>query len=76
MKAGAAVVNLSRAIGVGAAAYGTKIMGMPCYLLQRLRSSVRACTSTKASGSSATLDLMLQRSATLDPTYRANTEPL
>eukprot|EP00972_Heterocapsa_arctica_P007512 1095752-Heterocapsa_arctica.AAC.1 len=44
--------------------------------LQKLRTMIRACTSTKASGASATLDLMLQTPLTLDPTFRATAEPL
>jgi len=75
-KAGASILNAARAIAVGAAAYSAKVVGMSDWNLRKLRTMVRACTSTRASGSSATLDLMLQRPLRLDPTFRANAEPL
>eukprot|EP00973_Karenia_brevis_P086010 11928944-Karenia_brevis.AAC.1 len=66
-KRGGNILGVNRALAVGAAAYGAKVVGMPCYILRRLRALVRAGTTTKARGSSATLDMMLQRPRRLDP---------
>ena len=75
-RAGGFAVNMARAIAVGAVTYGAKVNGVPNHILNHLRRMVRRCTSTRAGGSSATLDLMLQRSAKADPAYRANEAPL
>ena len=65
-----------RALTIGAARYGVNIMGLPDKLLADTRTKVRAGTSTKAGGSSLTLDLHIQRGSEVDPTYMANVEPI
>ena len=66
----------SRALAAGSARYGTKVVGLPDRLLAVTRTKVRTGTTTRAGGSSLTLDLHLQRGREVDPTYMANTEPI
>ena len=66
----------SRALAAGSARYGTKVVGLPDRLLAVTRTKVRTGTTTRAGGSSLTLDLQLQRGREVDPTYMANTEPI
>lgn len=69
------ILHAARSIAVGAAAYGAKVMGMPCFLLRKLRNLVRSATPTKSAGASATIDLKLQNAARkLDPAH--DLEPL
>ena len=75
-KGGGRILAACRAVAVGAARYGAKVIGLPDHLLTRTRRAVRAGTTTKAGGSSLTLDLHLQRGKEVDPTYAATTEPI
>ena len=75
-RGGGATLVACRAIAAGAARYGAKVMGLPDRLLGRTRRLVRTGTSSKAGGSSLTLDLSLQKCRRVDPAFMANAEPL
>ena len=75
-RGGGATLGACRAIAAGAARYGAKVMGLPDRLLGRTRRLVRTGTSSKAGGSSLTLDLSLQKCRRVDPAFMANVEPL
>ena len=65
-----------RAIAMGSAQYGAKVMGIPDVTLNKLRSLVRGGTRTVLQGGSATIDLMLQSPPLVHPACSAYSVPL
>ena len=59
-----------------AALYGARMNGVSDEALSKLRTMVRSATSTTAQGGSATVDLLLQKQTSIDPTLAGNTLPL
>ena len=58
---GVSYINIIRAQAMGSTRYGVATIGMPKVILDGVRRIVRATTSTKAKGGSATADLALQK---------------
>ena len=59
-----------------AALYGARVNGISNVALEKLRTIVRAATSTRAQGGSASIDLVLQKQRDIDPAFAGNTLPL
>ena len=75
-KGGPFLLNVMRMHIQSAALYGARVNGVNDKVLEKLRSTIRAATSTRAQGGSATMDLALQKQADIDPAYAGNTLPL
>ena len=66
---------MTRAFAMGAANYSTTVVGMPDFIVQQAVAQVRMGTSTVAKGSSASLDLLMQKSLHIHPLDRAIVAP-
>ena len=75
-KGGPFLLNVMRAHVQTAALYGARVNGINNGTLEKLRTIVRAASSTRAHGGSATMDLHLQKQKDIDPAYAGNTLPL
>ena len=73
---GVSYINVIRAQAMGSTRYGVATIGMPKVILDGVRRIIRATTSTKAKGGSATADLALQKAVDLDPAYTASAVPI
>ena len=69
-------LNLVRSHVHASALYGIRVNGMSDKILDEVRAMTRAASSTRASGGSNRIDLLLQGSRDIDPAFAANCAPL
>ena len=75
-KGGTFLLNVMKTHVQSAAMYGVRVNGITDKDLAKVKAMVRAATSTRAAGGSATIDLLLQRPKDADPIFAACTLPL
>ena len=75
-KGGLMLLNIMRMHVQSFALYGIRVNGISDTALEKVRTMVRAATSTRASGGSATVVFLLQKHRDIDPAFAANALPL
>lgn len=76
VRGGPLALNLMRSHVITAATDGCRINGMNEKTLSRVRTMVRTAISIIAKGTSATVDMFLQKQKDIDPAFAGNTFPL